>query len=82
MISKFKTCDSGESSGTREARYIPGVGVVRPMGSGLPLRAIDEKCTTHHAWERTQHCTHMVEVFLRQFAGFLNSQHQDMNITM
>ena len=34
-ISKLKTCDSGESSGTREARYTPGV--VRPMGSVLPL---------------------------------------------
>ena len=36
VISKLKTCDSGESSGTREARYIPGV--VRPMGSVLARR--------------------------------------------
>ena len=36
VISKLKTYDSGESSGTREARYIPAV--VRPMGSVLARR--------------------------------------------
>ena len=36
VISKLKTYDSGESSGTREARYIPGV--VRLMGSVLARR--------------------------------------------
>ena len=58
VISKLETCDSGESSGTREARI--KIQDTYPASSGqwarvCRFRAIDEKCTTHYAWERTTH---------------------------